>query len=96
MSGDASVPEFLSQHEAGDTWCNDGWRIFSNGSKVTLLTRQAQSRKLLFDFWYPPLQGYSPDGTVDGNLRFDEPPATVAGWIRAGLKSDHDDDESSA
>ena len=51
MSGDASVPEFLSQHQAGDTWCNDGWRIFSNGSKVTFLTRQAQSRKLLFDFW---------------------------------------------
>ena len=94
MSGDASVPQFLSQHQGGDTWCNDGWRIFSNGSKVTFLTRQAQSRKLYFDFWYAPLQGYSPDGTVDGNLRFDEPPATVAGWIRAGLKSD--DNQSSA
>lgn len=85
LNGERSVAPTLQEHKPGDTWCNDGWGIYTNATLVRDLTKVAQEHRLLFDYWYPPLQGYGADGTVGNDLRWDIQPATVAQWIKAGL-----------
>jgi hypothetical protein len=85
MNGEGSILPTLQQHRPGDTWCNDGWGVYTNATLVTELTAVAQQRRLLFDYWYPPLQGYSKTEPPSSDLRWDTQPTTVAQWIKAGL-----------
>ena len=51
MNGDGSVAPTLAEHKPGDTWCDDGWGIYTNASRVTHLARVARQHELLFDYW---------------------------------------------
>jgi hypothetical protein len=85
MNGEGSVVPMVQQHRPGDTLCNDGWGVYTNATLVRELTAAAQQHRLLFDYWYPPLQGYRKTGPPSSDLRWDTQPITVARWIKAGL-----------
>lgn len=85
MNGESSITSMLQEHLPGDTWCNDGWTVRTNATLVQELTAVAQKHHLLFDYWYPPLQGYSAGGPPSSYLRWDTPPTTVAKWLKSGL-----------
>ena len=87
MNGEESIAPALREHQPGDTWCNDGWRIYTNATLVRVLTSVAQQHRLLFDYWYPPLQGYHADGAPSSDLRWDMAPSVVAQWIKTGLEA---------
>ncbi|MFN3197086.1 MAG: hypothetical protein ACE366_01540 [Bradymonadia bacterium] len=79
--------------EAPDALSNDGWGFntdsgtgFMNRGHVAPTVAAAQAAGVWFHFWYDPLQGYPIPAQGARNLRFDDAPATVLGWLADGVR----------